>query len=129
MRRIGLVLVCPLLMACSSISAFSDIPAPTPTSVLDSTPEEAEQWPGTVEEAIEVILAELSEEDKVLVRETPRKNLVQFHHGWGTNIRNSFGLWRGNVDLLVSCGSPDIHPDDCSMIIIERVWERLQDGE
>lgn len=61
------------------------------------------------------------------MRSTSEDDLIQFHHGWGTGIRNSFGLWRGNTALLESCGAKDIHPDRCSMIIIERVWQRLQD--
>ncbi|OLP20086.1 hypothetical protein BST81_02280 [Leptolyngbya sp. 'hensonii'] len=84
----------------------------------------AEPWPQTLEEAVESIMAELSQEDKITVRNTPREDLIRFHHGWGTGIRNSFGLWQGNQALLQACNST--FPDDASMVIIEAVWEQLQ---
>lgn len=81
-------------------------------------------WPKSLDEAVQRILSRMSPEDQKTVRETPRQQLILFHHGWGTGIRNSFGLWQGNHELLQSCGGG--HPDDCSMVIIEAVWERLQ---
>lgn len=84
-------------------------------------------WPKSVDEAVQHIVSKMSPEDLRLVRDTPREDLIRFHHGWGTGIRNSFGLWQGNRELLESCGGG--HPDDCSMVIIEAVWERLQTQE
>jgi hypothetical protein len=85
-----------------------------------------DKWPTTVEAAVTDIIAGLSAEDKEAVRESKRDDLIMFHHGWGTGIRNHYGLWRGNDRLIESaCGKP-CHPDDASMIIIERVWEALQ---
>jgi hypothetical protein len=83
-----------------------------------------EELPKTVEEAVNRILAGMDDADKTHVRETPRDKLILFHHGWGTGIRNAFGLWSGNTALLASCGEG--HPDDASMVIIEAVWARLQ---
>jgi hypothetical protein len=82
-------------------------------------------WPTSVDEAAERLVAELDEASRKKVRETPRDKLLQFHMGWGMGIRNSFGLWQGNTPLLKSCGEP-LHPDACSTVIIEAVWERLQ---
>lgn len=83
-----------------------------------------ERWPRTVEQAVDMILERLPREDRERVKGTPREDLIMFHHGWGTGIRNEFGLWRGNDALLADCGGG--HPDDCSMVIIEAAWERLQ---
>lgn len=83
-----------------------------------------EELPKTVEEAVNRILAGMDDANKTRVRETPRDKLILFHHGWGTGIRNAFGLWSGNTALLESCG--ERHPDDASMVIIEAVWARLQ---
>jgi hypothetical protein len=85
-------------------------------------------WPKTVDAVVDDILARMGSESKARVRATPRDELIQFHHGWGTGIRNHYGLWRGNTALLESCGSKQMHPDSCSMVIIERLWERLQAG-
>ena len=84
-------------------------------------------WPRTVDEAVDRILWTLPDEDRELVKNTPEKALIQFHHGWGTGIRNSFGLWAGNTELLKSCGSEDMHPDSASMVIIRAVWQRLHE--
>lgn len=84
-----------------------------------------EELPKTVDEAVNRILAEMDDENKARVRQTPREKLILFHHGWGTGIRNAFGLWRGNAALLESCG--ERHPDDASMVIIRAVWARLQE--
>jgi hypothetical protein len=90
---------------------------------------ERDTWPTTVDEAARLIVSKLSPADKEKVRKTPESDLILFHHGWGTGIRNSLGLWRGNERLLASCargqGQP-VHPDDCSMQIIEAVWKLLQ---
>jgi hypothetical protein len=85
-----------------------------------------DQWPKTMSEAVEQITSGMKEEDKALIRRTSRNDLVLFHFSWGMGIRNAYGLWRGNRDLLVSaCGRP-CHPDDASMLIIEAVWTELR---
>jgi hypothetical protein len=83
--------------------------------------------PKTLDEAVAQLLAVLSDVDKAKVRETPEDDLIMFHHGWGAGIRNDFGLWGRNPELLRSCGR--VHPDDAAMVIIRAVWQRLQHGE
>ena len=88
---------------------------------------ERDTWPTTVEEAARLIASELDEDSRRRLRLTQKKDLIQYHHGWGTGIRNSLGLWRENEKLLKSCGNgKSVHPDDCSTIIIEAVWALLQ---
>ena len=83
-------------------------------------------WPTTVQAAVEDIVSALPEEDKAALRKTEKEDLIRFHHGWGTGIRNDYGLWRGNRQLIESaCGEP-CHPDDASMVIIEAVWSALR---
>jgi hypothetical protein len=85
-----------------------------------------EKWPTTLSDAVKHITERLSEDDKRLLRETTKAGLIKFHHGWGTGIRNGFGLWRGNDKLIQSaCGNP-CHPDNASMVIMEAVWAALQ---
>lgn len=96
-----------------------------------------DDWPQSVEEAVDRILQGMSDEEKHLVRATPRDDLILFHHGWGAGIRNSFGLWNGNRALMRSCamargggpGSSIMYPDDASLVIMEAVWERLQEEQ
>jgi len=87
-------------------------------------------WPSTVESAVERLLSGLSEQDKATIASTPESELLRFHHGWGTGIRNDFGLWRGNQDLRRSCvelGGPGSgHPDGASAVIVKAVWNRIK---
>ena len=88
---------------------------------------ERDTWPTTVAEAARGIADGLDKEFREQVRRTAQTDLIQFHHGWGTGIRNHLGLRRGNEALLRSCGGGElVSPDDCSMKIIERVWEILR---
>ncbi len=87
---------------------------------------ERNQWPTSVNAAVVDLLAGLSDEDKASLREMRKEDLIRLHHGWGTGIRNQYGLWRGNRSLIESaCGKP-CHPDEASMIIIEAVWAAVQ---
>jgi hypothetical protein len=122
-----------------------------------------EYWPRSVDQAVDLLLAELSTESKQKLRSTPRDELIMYHHGFGTGIRNDFGLWANNDELLRDCGLRDqgirrtmkehpdailigsdpvkygkehpssrpvemivIHPDGASQVIIEALWDRLQ---
>ena len=132
MRLIGCV--ASLLLCClfgSTLGAFAaeDKAAGETSAGSDQKPQELgpDQWPATVDAVVADILAGLSEQDKETLLRTKREDLIRFHHGWGTGIRNHYGLWRGNKELLRSaCGGEPCHPDDASMVIIERVWEAVQ---
>jgi hypothetical protein len=56
--------------------------------------------------------------------------LSLLHINLGEYIRNEFGLWSGNEDLMSSCctiaKTDKIHEDTASTIIIEKLWERLR---
>jgi Domain of unknown function (DUF6794) len=82
------------------------------------------QWPLTVNDAVTRILAGMSTENKEKIRATKKDDLILYHHGWGTGIRNEFGLWNGNYSLMSDCHAD--YPDGASMVIIEAVWQRLQ---
>lgn len=85
------------------------------------------KWPSTVAEAVKSIIASMDENSKQQVKRTDKMDLIQYHHAWGTVIRNSLGLWQGNNALINSaCGKP-CHPDDASMKIIEAVWLKLNE--
>lgn len=85
-----------------------------------------DEWPTTVDAVVQDILSSMPEKDKENIMNTAGEDLIKFHHGWGTGIRNYYGLWRGNDELVKSaCGNP-CHPDDASMAIIRAVWKQLQ---
>ncbi len=113
-----------LLVANESVAASKSSTADTRE---DETPLTAENWPTTVKATVADILKGMPEESVRIVKSTAKDDLIKFHHGWGTGIRNHYGLWRGNKELLRdACGGDACHPDDASMVIIEAVWEELR---
>ena len=86
-----------------------------------SYPEEL--WPHNPEEAVNTLLDILSESDKEKLRNAKAIDLIRLHHGFGTFIRNQFGLFtRANKGLIAK----DEDPDDVSGYIIHLLWERLR---
>jgi hypothetical protein len=84
-----------------------------------------DNWPKSVEEAAARIISAMPESDKIAVRNTKKDDLIRYVHGWGTGIRNAFGLWYANKDLLISACGETLDPKRASMVIIEAVWEKL----
>lgn len=81
--------------------------------------------PGTVDEAIDRLLSELPADDVDWMRRNPKDSVTsQLYMGYGTGVRNQFGLWGGNEALLKSCGTDD--PEGCSLVILEGMWDRVQ---
>ena len=66
---------------------------------------------------------------RVRFKNTLFKDLVKYHHGFGTWIRNTYGLWKKDSELLKSIELlkkvKHIHPDEASQFIIELVWKKL----
>lgn len=96
----------------------------------DAATEARIEWPATIAAAVGQIVVGMTESDKTTLRATPREDLIAYHRGWGRSIRNEFGLWGGNDALLADCGRAagraHSHPDECSMLIIEAVWDALR---
>jgi hypothetical protein len=81
------------------------------------------QWPRTLEEAIKICLLTMTTSEKKALKNTPSGNLIMAHFGWAVNLRNEFGMWQGNRELIESCGATD--PDGASMVVVEAVWKEL----
>ena len=86
--------------------------------------------PTTVNEVVNILLSELTIDDKHRIKESSEDDLINFHFGLGENIRNDFGLWEKNSKLLKNCknlpGDKNLHVDSASETIIKILWERLQ---
>lgn len=89
-----------------------------------------EDWPKTYEEAVYNIINKLNDDTKAEILETKYEKLIGFNRLWGMGIRNNFGLWRGNHELMQSCMKlrdiDSYDPDIVSLIIIEEVWKKLK---
>lgn len=84
------------------------------------------KYPKTLEEAVDQFISSMSEGDMEKLINMPEEDLINLHLGWGDGIRNSFGLWAGDEELLKACGSESLHPDSASMVIIRAAWKRLR---
>lgn len=82
--------------------------------------------PQNIDEAVNLLKQILSNEKLEEIKSLSKNNLGQLHFGLGLYIRNAFQLWGSNKSLRSSCGNEDIHPDECSTIITEKLWENLQ---
>ena len=87
-------------------------------------------YPQSVQEAVDRLHANISLNDEILLAAMTEEDLTNFHFSLGHHIRNEFGLWSGNADLLESCriiaGKQDLHVDDASCVIIKALWVRLK---
>jgi hypothetical protein len=86
---------------------------------------ESKRWPETIDEAVGVVIATLSDEEKAAIAAMAESELIGLHFGLGAWIRNNLGLWKGNRALLEATGEADA--DDASMVIVEAVWKRLRE--
>ena len=87
--------------------------------------------PKTCDAAIKEIASELDDESIATLRKTKKKDLIQFHFSWGMGIRNGLKLWEESSPIRISCaeglGLKDMHPDNASGVIMDGVWEIINE--
>jgi hypothetical protein len=86
------------------------------------------EFPKSVGEAVKRLLLEFSDRDKLAFKNSSEADLVLFHLSLGNYIRNEFGLWGSNKELLRDCfpQNSEPNPDDASSVIINSLWKVLQ---
>ncbi len=88
--------------------------------------------PKTVKDAVGRLISELSLKDKTMIANMAEIELSVLHTTLGEYIRNGFGLWTGNEDLLTSCRfiakRDKVSDDEASSIIIRELWKHLKDS-
>jgi hypothetical protein len=91
----------------------------------------SEKFPRTVNQAVSILLAELSTRNKTKIANMSEDDLIQLNFSLGLYIRNEFRVW-GNDPLIQSCSSvsgiKEIHPNFASLVIIKALWEKLQNA-
>ena len=59
------------------------------------------------------------------------EDLISIHPTLGVYIRDKFGLWSKNEELMESCrsllGEKQIHEDSASQLIIRELWKKLRE--
>jgi len=90
-----------------------------------------EDQPKTVDEAIKYLLFKLSSRDKLIIANMAKDDLIKLQFNLTTYIGREFGIWSDNRELLHSCGviarDPHLYPDYAPTVIIEELWNRLQE--
>ena len=85
-------------------------------------------FPKTVKEAVDILDHIMTDEEKHNIKNKTHEELVDFHFGLGQAIRNEFGLWNENYELIADSKAKDA--DEASMVIIKALWDKLQqDGK
>ncbi|MGB5155883.1 putative molybdenum carrier protein [Desulfobacterium sp. N47] len=92
------------------------------------------QLPKTVEKAEDIIIREMTLKDKSTLAYMRAEDLGSLQLSLGEYIRNHFGLWGENTELLESCriasGEDDednFDADRASLVIITELWKKLQE--
>ncbi|UCD33452.1 MAG: putative molybdenum carrier protein [Desulfobacterales bacterium] len=85
--------------------------------------------PKTVDEAVGRLISDLDLKDKVLIANMDLDELVNLHSSLHTYLKNAFGLWSENTELMESCRSISKNPVnsevDATAVIIGVFWEKL----
>jgi len=89
-----------------------------------------EDWPATVDEAVDRLIARLSLKDKATIARMRESDLVGLNMILGFLIGEEFGLWEGNKQLMRSCcseaGKPELDAGEAGAIIIKKMWKKLK---
>jgi hypothetical protein len=84
--------------------------------------------PWTVASAVRRIEREITDDDRnYILRNSKDTATSMLHMSLGMYVRNEFGLWGRNWILRASCGRT--HPDDCSGVILDALWESIRRRE
>jgi len=81
--------------------------------------------PKNIEDAVSIVMAAMSSDQKEHLRLVREENLINEHFGFGMWVRNLLGHWVPPTDG----DEYTTHPDDISAEIAAIIWEKLQNGE
>jgi hypothetical protein len=86
--------------------------------------------PKTLDEAVGRLLSELPLRYRIEITRMKEEHLQNLHSTIGVYIKNQFGLWTENRELMEACISRGVNafpnPDVASHVIIRALWKRLQ---
>jgi hypothetical protein len=86
--------------------------------------------PKTVDQAIERLIEELTLKERVRIAKMEKSELKVLHITLGPHIREAFGFWTGNHELMESCrilsGKDTFDIATGSAMIINGLWARLK---
>jgi hypothetical protein len=85
----------------------------------------------TVDDAVKLLLDNIPLKLKSDMAKMDEGDLIDLHFTFGAFIRNEFGLWKDNKELMDDCSriamEKDLQPDQASSVIIKELWKRLRE--
>jgi len=92
--------------------------------------EKNDKHPGTVDEAVNLLVEELSFGDRTIIANLKEEDIGILDFAFRKRIKGEFGLGNGNKKLLQSCrfgsGQPSIDLESASSFIIKKLCTRVQ---
>jgi len=123
-----------LLLIIFNLLTFSTCPAPSFAQQDDKhrikpTPDRSSKYkvyvPANLEECFVELKKMLHPELINEMRQGTEADMIRYHHGLGTWIRNNWGLWGGSRLAKYFNSLGVFHPDDMSGIILDSFWRHL----
>lgn len=103
------------------------------TSLIELTAKQASAVNNEINRIVQDLKVNFTIDDLEVLRTYEREELINLHSTVGRYIRNNYGLWAvENVTTKIWArhgnlsGEHPCHPDNFSMLCIERLWETLQ---
>lgn len=116
--------VCYLNMIKDGRAGFIRTPDSREKSTLPAHP------PRNVNEAVQRLASELSLKDCTTIANMSISELPSLFPSLGRYIKDKFGLWAGNTDLMTACQftskKSDLNEDDACRLIIRHLWDKLR---
>ena len=107
-----------LLLACPNLTASQWTPA-----CDTSRPED--YIPVDLEDSLVQLYCTLNPQVVREMKSGTEDAMARYHHGLGTGLRNTWGLWAGSRLSRHLNGLGLKHPDDMSAVILSSFWRRL----
>ena len=83
------------------------------------------ELPTTVDAAVRILMGLVPVEEQAKITLLNENQLLSLHFGLGQWVRNYFGLWGNNPELLKATGETDA--DEASSVILHKFWLALRD--
>lgn len=86
--------------------------------------------PRTVDEVANLLIADLPPKEMATLSSMDENEFLRLYNSVAQYVLDEFKVWTGNDDLLASCfsmGSIGDESNDPAMIILKRVWQKLND--
>lgn len=88
--------------------------------------QDTEKWPLTVDEAVSLLMERISLKDRTYIANMFESELESLNDTLGRYIRDHFGLWGDNRELMNHCREIGEENEATANIIIKVLWTQLQ---